>query len=136
MSDCIFCKIIAGDIPTENVYEDDRVLAFLDHRPLNPGHTLVVPKAHSENWLADSDEDGLAAAAAAKKIAPAVLRAVGATACNVTTNVGPAAGQVVFHTHFHIIPRRESDGYKPWQRNIDESVTPGSVAEKIRAELG
>lgn len=135
MSDCIFCKIIAGEIPSTKVYEDERVVAFLDIRPLNPGHTLVVPKTHSDNWLQDSDEDGLAVAAAAKKLAPAILHAVGAAACNVTTNVGPAAGQIVLHTHFHIIPRRESDGYKPWHRNVDESVTPAAIAEKIRAEL-
>jgi histidine triad (HIT) family protein len=135
MPDCIFCKIIAGEIPSHKVYEDDRVLAFLDIRPLNPGHTLVVPKSHADTWLANGDEDAMATASVARKIAPAILRAVGADACNVTSNIGKAAGQVVFHTHFHIIPRHENDGYKSWHRIVDETSDPAVVAERIRVSL-
>ena len=136
MSDCIFCKIVAGEIPSHKVYEDDHVFAFLDIKPLNPGHTLVVPKHHMENLLETSLEEARVLMDALKAIAPAVLRAVGASACNISTNNGRAAGQVVFHTHFHIIPRHEDDGYAPWHRNAEEASDPAQVAEKIRHEIG
>jgi histidine triad (HIT) family protein len=135
MHECIFCKIIAGDLPSHKIYEDDDVLAFLDVKPLNPGHTLVVPKCHAENVMDSSEEDILAVMRAIKKIAPALLRATGASACNVSTNHGAAAGQVVFHTHFHVIPRHDGDGYAPWRRNETMPYDPVAVAEKIRHAL-
>ncbi len=136
MNDCIFCKIIVGEIPSHKVYEDDQVLAFLDIKPLNPGHTLVVPKRHTESILDCAEEDTLSVIRVIKKIAPAILRATGASACNVSNNNGAAAGQVVFHTHFHVIPRRDGDGYAPWHRTEHEGSDPAAVAEKIRQELG
>lgn len=136
MSDCIFCKIIVGEIPSHKVYEDDQVLAFLDIKPLNPGHTLVVPKHHAESVIDSAEEDMRSVMSVIKKIAPAILRATGASACNVSNNNGAAAGQIIFHTHFHVIPRHDGDGYAPWHRTEHSDSDAAQVAEKIRQELG
>ena len=114
MSDCIFCKIIAGDIPSYKVYENDKVLAFLDITPVNPGHTLVVSKEHYENLNDLPQELASKIIQAVKKIAPAVVKAVGADGFNLNLNNGPAAGQIVNHVHFHIVPRKIGDGYELW----------------------
>jgi histidine triad (HIT) family protein len=115
MNDCIFCKIIRKEIPSENfVYENDTIVAFLDIHPSNPGHTLVVPKAHYSDLL-DTPDDVLAEILVkTKKIAPAVMKAVNAQGFNTIFNTKPAAGQVIFHTHMHIIPRFTNDGLKHW----------------------
>lgn len=134
MPDCIFCKIIAGAIPAEKVYEDEHVLAFLDIKPINPGHTLVIPKRHAECLLGTTESEARAVMDAVKKIAPGILRAVGANAFNLSNNCGKAAGQIVLHTHFHLMPRFEGDGYKPWARE-DGGKDLAAVAEKIRKEL-
>ena len=97
--DCVFCKIINGEIPCTKVYEDDETLAFLDIKPLAPGHTLVIPKKHCENIM-DCPQDVLAAVmATAQRIAKKY------SAVNVINNSGAAAGQEVFHLHFHVIPK-------------------------------
>ncbi len=134
MPDCLFCNIAAREIPGEIVYEDDRTLAFLDIRPINPGHTLIIPKRHAENFAVTPPEDIAAVMAAAQKLAPAILRATGAEAFNFSTNNGRAAGQVVFHTHFHLMPRLPKDGYEHW-RGPDVPADLASVGEKIRAAL-
>jgi histidine triad (HIT) family protein len=111
--DCIFCKIVAGDIPSRTVYEDDTVFAFLDVNPLAPGHTLVIPKDHHET-LGDLPDDTAADVfAALHRLAPTVEDAVDADASNVAFNNGEAAGQEVPHVHGHIIPRFEGDGGRP-----------------------
>ncbi|MFC7249000.1 HIT family protein [Halomicroarcula sp. GCM10025324] len=113
MDDCIFCKIVDGDIPSRTVYEDDDVLAFLDANPLAPGHTLVIPKAHHER-LNDLPADiGSNVFAALHDLTPAVEDAVDAPASTVAFNNGEAAGQEVPHVHGHIVPRFESDGGRP-----------------------
>jgi histidine triad (HIT) family protein len=110
MDDCIFCKIIAGRIPASKVYEDDRFLAFLDIRPINRGHVLLIPKVHAER-LTDLPDDILAAELPiARRIADAVLAATGLTDFNLFNTNGPLSGQEVFHHHLHIIPRRPGDG--------------------------
>lgn len=108
--DCIFCKIIAGDIPSHKLYEDDHVFAFLDINPLSECHTLIVPKHHAVTL--DQLPDGVIAACglAAKKLAPAVTKIANVTDWNLLQNNGKTAGQVVMHVHFHLIPRREGDG--------------------------
>lgn len=114
MNDCIFCKIIKGELPCVKVYEDEKVLAFLDISPVNQGHTLVVPKEHFENIL-DTSEDVLSEMIKiVKKIAPAVIKGAGASAFNLGVNNGSEAGQVVRHIHFHVMPRYQGDGYKLW----------------------
>lgn len=134
MPDCLFCKIIAGEIPCYNIYEDDSVIAFLDIHPLNPGHALVVPKQHAENVFANAEADALAAMRVILKLGPAILAAVKAPACNISANVGRESGQVVFHTHFHIIPRVADDGYAPWDRR-EGAGDLEEVAKKIRGMI-
>jgi histidine triad (HIT) family protein len=111
--DCVFCGIVAGDIPGRTVYEDEDVLAFLDANPLAPGHTLVIPKAHHER-LNDLD-DGLAGSVLGtlNALVPVVEDAVDAPATTVAFNNGPEAGQEVPHVHGHIVPRFEGDGGGP-----------------------
>jgi len=111
--DCIFCQIVAGDIPSRTVYEDDTVLAFLDANPLSPGHTLVIPKAHHER-LNDTPADVAGAVMSTlHDLVPAVEAAVDAPASTVAFNNGEAAGQEVPHVHGHIVPRFEGDGGRP-----------------------
>ena len=102
--DCLFCKIIAGDIPSKKVYEDDAAFAFLDISPWQKGHTLVVPKRHSTDVLED-DEVLAEIGHAVARVGRMLKDKLGADACNVVANAGAASGQEVFHTHVHVIPR-------------------------------
>lgn len=119
---CVFCRIVAGEIPANVVYQDATVLAFLDVAPLAEGHLLVVPKVHAVS-LADLSPD---VAADIGRMLPhlgrALLGATGAEGFNVLQNSGPAAGQVVQHVHFHLIPRRTGDG-------LGYRWSPGKYAE-------
>ncbi|WP_255194869.1 HIT family protein [Halorarius litoreus] len=111
--DCIFCRIVAGELPSRTVHEDDETLAFLDANPLAPGHTLVVPKAHHEHV---EDMDGETAAAVFETLhglVGPVQDAVDAEGSTIAFNNGEAAGQEVPHTHAHIVPRFEGDGGGP-----------------------
>jgi histidine triad (HIT) family protein len=113
MSDCVFCDIVDGTIPSYTVYEDDAVVAFLDANPLARGHTLVVPKAHHERV---NDLSAALAAdlfAAVPDVTEAVERAVDAEATTVAINNGTAAGQEVPHVHVHVVPRSAADGGRP-----------------------
>ena len=133
--DCIFCKIIKGEIPSEKIYEDDWSLAFLDINPVNAGHTLVVPKDHFENIYATPDETLARLSLVTKKVAVAIKNGLQADGVTVSMNNESAGGQVIFHTHFHIIPRYENDGLKLWsQRKYEEGEMTDS-AEKIRESL-
>ncbi|MBI4779547.1 HIT family protein, partial [Candidatus Falkowbacteria bacterium] len=99
---CIFCKIIAGEIPSYKVYEDDRILAILDINPVNPGHTLVVPKKHFVN-IEEADEETLCQVIkTVKKVGFSLKNNLGAPGYNVQVNNDPVAGQAVPHLHFHI----------------------------------
>jgi len=124
MEDCVFCKIIDGQIPAHKVYEDDKTVAFLDIAPVNKGHMLVIPKKHSKNILEDDLEDLKACIATVQKIAHAVLKATNADGFNLGVNTNRAAGQAVFHTHFHVIPRFEDDGLRLWpqRKSTDEEM--------------
>lgn len=135
MDDCLFCKIVAGDIPAEKVYEDDAVLAFLDIHPVNPGHVLVIPKAHSEGIVDASDEALAAVMRTVKRIVPGVLKAVAAEGYNVGVNQGKVAGQVIFHLHVHLMPRFPEDGHRLWHGKDTTPDELKSVAEKIRKHL-
>ncbi|WP_232703193.1 HIT family protein [Halobacterium wangiae] len=111
--DCIFCRIVDGEIPARVVYEDDDVLAFLDANPLAPGHTLVIPKDHYET-LGDMPTDQAERVfAALHDLTPVVEESVDADGSNVAFNNGAAAGQEVPHVHGHVIPRFEDDGGNP-----------------------
>lgn len=132
MNDCIFCKIAAQEIPSEKVYENERFFAFLDIKPINPGHTLVIPKNHSRNLL-EADEATLHELMPfVAKLARAVKIASGADGINIGINTEPAAGQVVFHTHIHIIPRFSDDGYHMWGgRDYEGKGDAKEMARKI-----
>ncbi len=135
MTDCIFCKIVNGEIPSYKVYEDDYSFAFLDIHPVHPGHTLVIPKKHYEDFL-EADADTLATLSEiTQKIAKAVTGGVGADGCNVTTNNGRAAGQVIFHLHWHIIPRFEGDGLQLWPQGEYKEGEAVTVLDQVHQRM-
>jgi histidine triad (HIT) family protein len=112
MEDCIFCKIANGTIPSVKVHEDDEFVAFLDISPASKGHTLAVPKKHHET-LIDMPPESLARYALfVKQAAEKITKKLNSDGFNVLMNNKPAAGQVVPHAHFHIIPRWDDDGLK------------------------
>ena len=114
MKDCIFCKIVKGELPSLKVYEDKDVLAFLDIMAVNKGHTLVIPKKHYYN-IEDTPEELVAKVmAAVKKVAPAVKRAADTDGFTIMQCNGETGGQVIPHLHFHIISRLKDDGLKFW----------------------
>lgn len=133
--DCLFCKIIAKEIPAALVYENDKVVAFLDIDPVKPGHLLVVPKAHSENIAVAHDEDLVALTLAVKKLAPAVCAAAVCDGWNLEVNNGNAAGQAIDHTHWHIVPRHKDDSLKHWPRQSYAEGEAAKIAASIRANL-
>ncbi len=108
---CLFCKIVSGEIPGAKVYENEHVYAFLDISPFAEGHVLVVPKDHSANILELPASDAAEVLAAVGKIGAALMKGLGAEGFHVMQNNFPAAGQTVFHTHFHVIPRKAGDGF-------------------------
>jgi len=109
--DCIFCKIVAGKIPSARVLEDDTKLAFMDIGPVRPGHTLLIPKKHYGRLTDMPAEEAGELLSALPRLAAAVVKAARADGFNVFQTNGACAGQVVPHVHFHIIPRHEGDGY-------------------------
>ena len=111
--DCIFCSIVAGEIPSRTVYEDDDVLAFLDANPLAPGHTLVIPKEHHERLHDVPDRPASHVYRIVHKLSGAVESGVDADGTTIGINNGEAAGQEVPHVHGHVIPRFEGDGGAP-----------------------
>ncbi len=136
MPDCIFCKIVAGDIPSAQVLETDHLIAFLDIGPVNKGHTLLVPKAHHET-LADAPPELMAKVGEAlPQLAAAVAAATGAEGYNLHQSNGACAGQVVPHLHFHIIPRFEGDGFvKHWQQTSYDDDEMEKMREAIASRL-
>jgi histidine triad (HIT) family protein len=132
----IFGKILRGEIPCHRVYEDDDTLAFMDVMPQSPGHVLVIPKAPSRNIL-DADPTTLSKLMpVVQKIAKAVKEAFEADGITVTQFNEPAAGQTVFHLHFHIIPRYEGAALKPHSGKMEDHEQLAAQAEKIVGELG
>ncbi len=111
-TDCIFCKIIDGWLPSAKILESKEVLAFLDINPVAQGHVLVVPKEHSKNLLEVSEKPMKELLKAIQAIGKAQMDAFGAQGFNVLQSNNPAAGQVVFHTHFHVVPRKDGDGLR------------------------
>jgi histidine triad (HIT) family protein len=133
---CVFCKIIQGEVPSFKVFEDDRTLAFMDINPANPGHVLVIPKFHApdvfeiaEPWLGASVD-------AARKVARAVRATVDPDGVNIVQANGPGAAQSVAHFHWHVLPRRKDDGLL-----LNWGLTPGdmteiaTLAERIRSNV-
>ena len=136
-TDCVFCKIIEGEIPSMRVYEDDRTLAIMDINPVNSGHCLVIPKAHAPTlWDADP-VDLQAAITAAQKVAVALKTVVKPDGLNMLQANGAAAFQSVPHYHLHLIPRWNNDG-----KGFDWSLVPGdrgqiqAIGERLREAIG
>lgn len=134
--DCIFCKMVVGELPCEKIFEDDRILAFLDIGPISDGHTLVVPKQHYEK-LHDCPAELLGRIFShLGKIAGVVAKAMNSEGYNLLCNNGRAAGQLVKHVHFHIIPRNAGDGvFNRWPSYKYEEGRIEAIADKIRRNL-
>ena len=130
--DCIFCKIIRREIPANFVYEDDKTIAFLDIAPNSPGHTLVIPKKHVKN-IFDTDQITLQnTMETVRGLAPIIRDTVEAKGVHVTSNHESAAGQEVFHLHFHIIPRHSRSEFEFWPKIEYAPGQAAEIAEKIR----
>jgi histidine triad (HIT) family protein len=133
---CIFCKIVAGDIPVTKIYEDEEILSFLDIGPLSDGHALVIPKEHFER-LHDCPPEILGKVGSRLgRLAGAIAEAMGADGYNLLCNNGRAAGQLVNHLHFHIIPRSTGDGvFDRWPTRKYKEGKIEQIADKIRKNL-
>ena len=136
VDDCVFCKMVAGQIPVTKIYEDEVVLAFLDIGPVSDGHTLVIPRQHFER-LHDCPPQLLGQVGSRLgKIAGAVAAAMKSDGYNVLCNSGRAAGQLVEHLHFHIIPRNTGDGvFDRWPAYEYEKGKIEAIAAKIHENL-
>lgn len=128
---CIFCQIVGGEIPSYKVYEDDKILAFLDIQPVAPGHTLVIPKKHYADLGEISEEDLKNLILSVKKLSTEIKAKLGAGGYNVTNNNGLAGGQTVPHIHFHIIPRLANDGLESWPHRVYEAGEAEEIVKKL-----
>lgn len=130
--DCVFCKIVAGEIPCFKLYEDEWTLAFMDINPANRGHALTIPKVHSPN-LFEASEDNLAAmVATARKVARAIQSTLNPDGINLVQANGPGAAQSVFHLHMHVLPRYMGDDLKlNWGINPGEMDEIKAISEQI-----
>ena len=134
MADCLFCKIIAGEIPSTRVYEDERTVAFMDINPATRGHLLVVPREHTRDLKTIAPEDLTAVAQAAQKLAKVMPDRLGADGVNLLNSCGRTAWQTVFHFHMHVIPRYAADPLRlPW---TPEPGDRDEIAEAARALEG
>lgn len=131
----IFEKIISGEVSCTKVYEDDSTLAFLDNHPVTVGHTLVIPKTHYPTFIETSPEALQAAIQTCQKVAQALYKIEGVTGVNIKLNNGASAGQTVFHTHFHVIPRYDDDGLESWPGNEIGQAEEDQIAQKLRENL-
>ena len=127
--DCIFCKIVACEIPSHKVYENDKVVAFFDILPISPGHTIIVPKTHVADVENLSDEDLCAMSIAMKKIGKAIMEGLGVKGYSVFLDNKDAANQHVPHVHFHLVPRKEGDNLARWSQS---GYTEGEAEEALR----
>ena len=133
---CIFCQIIEKKAKAEILYENDHVISFLDIRPVNLGHALVIPKNHYTNFLTIPENELDEIIKATQKITSAIFSSIKPDGFNIITNNGLAAGQSVFHFHFHIIPRFDEDNFafRPIFKNY-ENNSMKDFADKIRIEV-
>jgi histidine triad (HIT) family protein len=137
MSDCVFCKIVAGQIPSTRVYEDEHTLAFMDIGHVNPGHTLVAVKKHAANVFELDEAQAQAIARAIVKISRALKKTFEPEGLSVYQANGKAAGQTVFHYHVHLLPRHAGDGMElVWPVKNPPREKLEEYAAKIRGSLG
>lgn len=133
----VFQRIIAGEVPHRKLYEDDLVFAFLDAFPNHPGHSLVIPKKPHVSIFELPDETAARMIQVARDLAAAIKEVSGATGINIVMNNGAAAGQVVFHSHIHVIPRREGDGgYLGRRENFPSDQAADEFAAAVALKLG
>ena len=136
--DCIFCKIVTGEIPSTKVYEDEEVLAFMDINPVGKGHLLVIPKEHFPT-IYDMEPQALSAvSAAAQRLAKALKKALDMPGLNLIQSNGRAASQVIDHFHLHLIPRWPGDAFAramAWELKPGDMGAIGAAAERIKKEL-
>ena len=136
MSDCVFCRIVARQIPATVVHEDEHTLAFMDLGQVNPGHVLVAVKGHAENLYALDDAQAGAVLRAAARVARAIREAFKPQGLSVYQANGKAAGQTVFHYHLHLVPRHEGDGMAlTWPVKNPARGELEAYAARIRASL-
>lgn len=128
MSDCIFCKIANGEIPSATLYEDEDFRVILDLGPASKGHALILPKAHAANIYEISDDMAAKAMILAKKMATKMTEALKCDGFNIVQNNGEPAGQTVFHFHMHLIPRYEGD-------NVGITWKPGKLTDEEKEEI-
>jgi histidine triad (HIT) family protein len=134
--DCVFCKIVAGEIPAFKIYEDEHTLAFMDINPANRGHALAIPKTHTPNLFESSDDVLAVTAATAKKVARAVQKTVKPDGLNLLQANGPGAAQSVFHLHLHVIPRFKDDNLMlNWGINPGDMDEIKALSEEIAANI-
>lgn len=131
-NDCLFCKIVVGEIPSEKIYEDEATLAFLDIHPVNRGHTLVIPKIHAENIYDIPRDDFCNLMETVRRLAPIVKNALNAEGINIGMNNDGAAGQLVFHAHIHIIPRFGYDEHHHWHWTPYQDGEMEHIGEVLR----
>jgi histidine triad (HIT) family protein len=134
-SSCLFCKILSGQIPCEKVYEDSQTFAFLDIRPVNYGHTLVVHKHHHPDIFDTPEADMCELMRTAQTMAIAIQKATSCEGINIGMNNRPAAGQVIFHAHVHVIPRYGDDGLKHWPHKEITAEQIKQVGEAVRKAI-
>jgi histidine triad (HIT) family protein len=135
-ADCIFCRIIRGEVPSFRVFEDDRTLAFMDIHPVNPGHALVVPKVHAETIFTLEDLSLTATVRVAQRVARAVQKAFRPDGLNIVQANGPGAAQSVQHFHWHVLPRAKDDGLSMnWPLEAGDMAAVADAAERLRAAL-
>jgi histidine triad (HIT) family protein len=131
--DCIFCRIVAGELPAHRIDEDERTLAFMDIAPGTPGHLLVIPKAHARDVLEIPAEDLSAVILTAQRMARRVSERLGADGINLLNSCGAAGWQTVFHLHVHVIPRYAGDPLRlPWVPEPGDLSEIAAVAERLR----
>jgi histidine triad (HIT) family protein len=132
-ADCIFCKIVAGELPAEIVDQDERTVAFMDISPATRGHALVVPRRHARDLLEVEREDLAATIVAAQRLARRVSQRLGADGVNVLNSCGSAAWQTVFHFHVHVIPRYAGDPLRlPWTPTPGDQEEIAKTAQALR----
>jgi histidine triad (HIT) family protein len=132
--DCLFCKIVAGEIPATIVAEDDRTIAFMDINPATRGHVLVIPRAHARDVHEIDPEDLKAVAAAAQQLAAKARERLGADGVNLLNSCGSAAWQTVFHFHVHVIPRYRDDPLRlPWVPGPGDADEIAAAGAALRA---
>jgi histidine triad (HIT) family protein len=132
-SDCLFCGIVAGDVPAQIVDSDEHTVAFMDINPATRGHALVVPRTHSADLLEISDEDLQRTMLAARRLARRMRAALDPDGINVLNSCGSAAWQTVFHFHLHVVPRYEDDPLElPWVPSEGDPEEIAATADRIR----